>query len=228
MRRAGPSHPNATGQPIRPDAQGYRSTMRFTGDERFKANGAELRLRVLDFWRWSGSDLVSNAQRGVLAEYIVAQAVGDTREIRLEWDSYDVVSHSGTKIEVKSAAYLQAWAQARPSTIRFSIAPTLGWNAETNVYALERMRSADVYVFALLHHSDIATLNPLDLDQWTFFVLGTAKLPSQKTIGLPSLLRLNPIKTAFDGLAVAIEAVSNNECGKWRRQAYSCGGVWVA
>ena len=43
-----------------------------TGDERFQYNGAALDSSVLDFWRWSTSDLLSNATRGRLGEFIVA------------------------------------------------------------------------------------------------------------------------------------------------------------
>lgn len=62
------------------------------------------------FWRWSASDLVSNTMRGVLAEYIVALAMGiDTEEgVRREWDAYGLVLGDGTKVEVKSAAYIQS------------------------------------------------------------------------------------------------------------------------
>jgi len=47
-------------------------------------------------------------------------------------------------------------------------------------------------VFCVLKHIDQATLNPLDLSQWEFYVLSTAVLnkavPGQKTISLRSLL----------------------------------------
>jgi hypothetical protein len=35
-----------------------------------------------------------------------------------KWDSYDVLTPGGIKIEVKSCSYVQSWAQSRPSTIR--------------------------------------------------------------------------------------------------------------
>jgi hypothetical protein len=38
-----------------------------------------------DFWAWSYSDLINNTQRGALAEFIVAEAVGDTRDVRVDW-----------------------------------------------------------------------------------------------------------------------------------------------
>ncbi len=32
---------------------------------------------IKDFWQWAYSDLVGNTDRGTLAEYIVAKAIGD-------------------------------------------------------------------------------------------------------------------------------------------------------
>ncbi len=53
------------------------------------------------------------------------------------------------------------------------------------------MREADVYVFALLAHTDKSTIDPLDLDQWQFFVLSRAAIcartRSQYSITLKSL-----------------------------------------
>jgi len=43
-----------------------------SGDEPLHHNGRVLDTRLIDFWRWSASDLVSNATRGIFAEYIVA------------------------------------------------------------------------------------------------------------------------------------------------------------
>ena len=49
---------------------------RVQGDEAFYAAGGAQGFSVLDFWQWSMADLVSNTTRGVLAEFIVAQALG--------------------------------------------------------------------------------------------------------------------------------------------------------
>lgn len=49
---------------------------RLNGTEEFHNAGTSLGFNVADFWGWSVSDLVSNASRGILAEYIVGRAVG--------------------------------------------------------------------------------------------------------------------------------------------------------
>lgn len=179
-----------------------------TGAEHFSANGCSLDHSIKDFWSWYASDLVSNAMRGVLAEYIVALALGLENGKRTEWDAYDLETPDGLKIEVKSAAYIQAWQQKEYSQISFDIAPKKFYDYETNTYGEELKRHADVYVFCLLKHQDSATLDPVNLDQWTFLVLPTLALdknkPSQKTIGLNPLKKLYPFETNFPGLRIAI------------------------
>lgn len=181
---------------------------RRSGDEVFGLAGGATKHTLLEFWRWSSSDLLSNATRGVLAEYIVGLALGCAEGTRREWDAADLLTPDGLRVEVKSAAYLQTWVQARPSRITFGIQPTTGWDAATNTLSTARMRQADVYVFALLHHQTKSTVDPLDLDQWTFHALSTLKLnkyvPEQRSIGLASLMRLEPEVAQFDELPVAV------------------------
>lgn len=178
------------------------------GDEQFHLAGNSRTFDLLSFWQWSASDLVSNAQRGVLAEYLVAQAVGAAGGVRTEWDAFDVLTPGGIKIEVKSSAYVQAWSQSDYSKITFDIAPKRSWDAGTNRSSDKPLRSADVYVFAIHAHKDQGTLDPLDFGQWEFYVLSTGVLDerrrTQKSITLGSLLKLDPHRVNFDGLGEAI------------------------
>ncbi len=161
------------------------------GTEPFTVNGAPTGPSILDFWRWSASDIVSNTMRGLLAEYIVSSALEGAAGVRTEWDAYDVRTAHGLKVEVKSSAYIQSWAQKKHSANSFGIRPTQGWEASTNVYTSERKRQADVYVFCLLAHTDQETLNPMELEQWRFWVVATAsldeRLGGQKTLSLSTL-----------------------------------------
>jgi hypothetical protein len=146
-----------------------------TGRERFSAGKQELDFRLSDFWRWSMSDLLSNATRGRLAELIVAKALlVSTDTVRDEWGAYDLKTPEGIKVEVKSAAYIQSWHQAKPSAISFRTPKTLAWDPETNRQDLEAKRQADVYVFAVLYHQEQP--NPLNVRHWQFYVLPTADL----------------------------------------------------
>lgn len=185
---------------------GQIKTERKTGGERF----AGMPHTLGEYWAWAHSDIASNAERGKLAEYIIHCAVGSKAPCRTEWDAYDVLSEEGVKIEVKSSAYLQTWRQERFSDIRFDIAPKNAWDAESNTYSGDRRRSADVYVFCLFAAKDAERADPLDLDQWEFYVLSTRTLeervPRQKQIGLRALLRLGAEKVGFEGLHPAVAA----------------------
>ena len=164
------------------------------GEEKLKSGGQDIGCSLLDFWQWSVSDLVSNATRGRLAEFIVAKALGIlvNTTVRDEWAAYDLVGPGGAKVEVKSAAFLQSWHQDHPSSIRFVVPKTRAWDPSTNVLSAESKRQADVYVFAVLkEREDKDKLDPLDVDQWDFYVLPTATLDartgSQHSITLKSL-----------------------------------------
>ena len=181
---------------------------RLNGTEEFHNAGTSLGFNVADFWGWSVSDLVSNATRGILAEYIVGRAIGADLEIRDEWGAYDLRTPEGTRIEVKSAAYLQTWFQKRLSPISFNCKKHQYWNPEKNEQSVEHGRFSDVYVFALLDHTDKKTVNPLDLSQWKFFVVPTAWLDarkgSQRSITLASLRR-SFSETAWQDLAERVK-----------------------
>ena len=106
---------------------------------------------LLEYWAWAHSDIVSNSERGILAEYLVRCAVHAPSPCRIEWDAVDVISPEGIRIEVKSSAYLQTWKQEKLSRIQFDIAPKNAWDSVENSYASQRIRSADVYVFCLFN-----------------------------------------------------------------------------
>ncbi|WP_181306430.1 hypothetical protein [Rufibacter sp. XAAS-G3-1] len=181
-----------------------------SGQETFTYNNQKLNFNLLDFWSWSQSDLLSNSLRGVLAEFIVKQDVGLSKDCRVEWDACDLVTESGLKIEVKSSAYLQSWKQSGLSKICFDIAPTFGWDYALNQYSEICGRQSDFYVFCLLHHQDKSTVDPANLDQWTFYVLPTRILNEQKidqkSITLGALLKLKPIECKFGRIKETIDS----------------------
>ena len=105
---------------------------RLTGNEKFTFQENPKNFSLLDFWQCAYSDLVSNASRGILAEYIVAKTLDIPMTVRGEWDAYDLQMEAGTTIELKSAASVQSWAQEKLSNIKFSTGTTYAWDTETN------------------------------------------------------------------------------------------------
>lgn len=175
---------------------------RKNGSEPFHTAGTGLGFDLLSFRQWSCSDLCSNLLRGMLAEYLVARAVGKAGGVRNEWDAHDVTTSSGIKVEVKASAYIQTWAQEKLSKIGFDIGRKRGGDAGQDTWPGPPTRFADVYVFALLAHQDKATIDPVDVSQWEFYVLPTAVLDercaAQKRISLSSLMKLGPVKVGFE------------------------------
>lgn len=183
---------------------------------------------VLDYWQWSASNLLDNAQRGVLAEFLVARALGVADEPREEWVSWDISypfksEQDPIKIEVKSSAYAQSWHQDKAYTIRYNIARrTWVWNPKIgkNEKLTSSQRTADMYVFALLRRDDQKDRSnpnenkpdPLDLRHWEFHVLNRSTLDQQ--VGDQKTIGLNPLKklveswgrsVSYTGLKTAVD-----------------------
>ncbi len=151
--------------------------IRLSGTEKFTSQKKELEFSPLDFWCWAVSDIASNATRGILAEFIVAKALGIDTVIRDEWDDYDLLTKDGVKIEVKSSAFIQSWPQKKPSAPIFDIAKRKHYtDPETGEYRRfdEPRRVADIYIFALMKGTITKTSDPLNLDNWEFYVVKTS------------------------------------------------------
>lgn len=183
---------------------------KLTGDEPILgADGAT----VFDFWRWGFSDILSNAERGVFAEFLVSSALGVTSEPRVEWDAVDL-KYRGIGIEVKSSAYLQSWQQSKPSAIRFDIARKRSWDASTNTTSKDLRRSADIYAFCLFRTKDAESANVLDMDQWEFYVVSTATINDefgeQKTVALSRVAAISNavpyscLRSSVDGVVSSL------------------------
>src|SRR5699024_8304191 len=129
-----------------------------SGNEKLTFGTNETKYTLLNFWQWSVSDILSNATRGRFAEFIVGTTIDlKVKELRDEWDAYDLTTKDGIKIEVKSASYIQSWRQNGYSRINFSIKPAKHWDAENGMSKEEPKRHADIYVFCLLKHKDQKT-----------------------------------------------------------------------
>lgn len=169
-----------------------------------------------DFWQWAYSDLTMNTTRGVLAEYLVARAIGAREVVRDAWATYDLTSAEGVTVEVKSAAYIQSWPQRGPTRVSFNYEVREGLDPATQDYDRKPARHARVYIFALLTCMDQATVDPLDISQWEFYVVPTRWLDqrtrSQHSIGL-NALRASPYRepVPFGDLARRIGVMAEEE-----------------
>ncbi|MEX1013983.1 MAG: hypothetical protein WDZ80_02375, partial [Candidatus Paceibacterota bacterium] len=153
---------------------------KLSGKEKFK-NTDNKKFSVNDFWQYGFSNLSSNVTRGVLAEFIIENALKDSKKIELRnpWGDYDI-EYKGKKIEVKCSSYIQDWDQEKLTRISWSglKAKTLYWSSAVNKKLKEEKKSykADIYILSLLHHKEPKTLDILNMSQWSFFVLSKKQL----------------------------------------------------
>jgi hypothetical protein len=100
-----------------------------------------------------------------------------------------------------------------PCSHRLPYSPDACWTAETNAWAAESQRQAEVYIFCILAHQEQASLAPLNLEQWPFGVLPSAvlneKVAMQKTLSVSGLLKRHPVSATYDTLASTIEQVAH-------------------
>ncbi len=140
------------------------------GSETFTIKGKSAGFNLLEFWSWAMSDIYSNTTRGIIAEFLVAKALGlDTNNPRDVWAKHDL-KYQGEGIEVKSTAYHQSWEQDKISHISFAVTKTHGYEDGPNE---KPKRHAQIYVLCLLSEMDRDRVNPLDVDQWRFWIVPT-------------------------------------------------------
>lgn len=173
------------------------------GTEHFSVNGEEIDLTMAGFWKWAYSDIADTLQRSRLSEYIVASALDASRtgsaRSGFSGNPYDLLTKDGFRIAVKSAAYMQSQEPEHPDCISFSI---------SSMNDVQGKRGSDIYIFCL-YKGMKETDSPLNLDLWEFYILLSSvldkKKPTQKTITLPSLMRLEPLWCDYHGIGEAIQ-----------------------
>jgi hypothetical protein len=90
---------------------------------------------------------------------------------------------------------LQAWAQKQLSDPKVVISEKRSWNLDTGVMEQKPSLNADIYIICYFTSEDHSAADPLDLDQWSFFVLDKKEvsdlIKKSKSISLKALNRMN-------------------------------------
>jgi len=163
---------------------------------------------VGDFWQWAYSDVLSNRNRSIFAEYLVGVALESVDRPRVEWDSVDL-RYKDAKVEVKSAADGRA-TNGDAAKVQFSIRKSTSNEPaeEGDGDGGESARFADVYVFCHYLERDAVKADILDVQAWDFYVVSTkalnAKFGEAKSIALASLQRLSKA-CKFDALRARVD-----------------------
>jgi hypothetical protein len=167
--------------------------------------------KLIDFWQWALSDLMPNTNRSILAEYLVAIALGADEGTKQEWGAYDLQLSDGRTVEVKATARLQAWHQDRLTALEVKIEPTKAWDAATNEYASKPDYNADIYVVCCFMPESHARANLLDVSQWEFYVLSRRRLieilDGRKKLAVNRLKACGEQAVLFDQLSGAVRSI---------------------
>ena len=184
-----------------------RPKSKLSPDQEF--TGAETPFSIGEFWQWAFSDLQENITRGVLAEVLVAKALGISLSVRQAWEDYDLETEHGLRIVVRTSGYLQAWRQQKPSAPQFGQLRARSWDAKEGHSAEPRYR-ADVFVFAVHTAKRHEDYDMLDLTQWEFYVADCETLARLGTtsIGLSKVRRIAEGPVMFSDLKTTVSRYS--------------------
>lgn len=178
------------------------------GYEKFRFNGEDLGLNVMDYWQFQFSNLIDYL--GSVAEFLVAKALSkDDPDNANGWTLFDI-GYRGKRIEVKATSYYQSWKESHIISEHrvFSIRKT---HVDYQNSKSDMARQNDVYIFCLETEKPPKgeSANPLNLENWTFYVVPTIVINDlfgdQKTL---SLNRLKQIEKY--GVAMSYDRIKEN------------------
>ena len=186
-----------------------------TGKETFVFNGEAVDFSFLDFWRFHYSNIYDLQDK--IAEFIVSKALGINKAQNDQyWTLWDV-SYRDKRIEVKETSYYHSFnKEGKVSKQRvFGITKANGSYDLAKSGNSEFCRQNDVYVFCLNIGDTRESSNPLNLNNWEFYIVPTAvineKCGNNKSISLGriksfgfSAKRYNEIKAEIDTIIDAM------------------------
>ncbi len=182
-----------------------------TGDEAFVFDGETIGFDFLDFWRFHYSNIYS--LHGEIAEFVVARALGVTEsQNSAYWTLWDT-TYRDKRIEVKATAYYHLWnSNGKVSKQRaFGITMANGSYDTAKSGNNEFCRQNDVYVFCLNTGDARESSNPLNLNNWEFYIVPTAvineKCGNNKTISLGRIKRLGFFAKRYDEIKNEIDKI---------------------
>lgn len=166
---------------------------KLTGNESFILNDKDTEMNILDFWRWHFCDRFDLQDK--IAEYIVAKALGLSEADNTgTWTLFDIY-YRGKRIEVKETSYYHSWQsdEEPKSNVR-----NFGINKAYSVYqdsSSKYERQNDIYVFCLNTGMTKSESNPLNLNNWEFYIVKTSVINAEcndsKTISLSRVRKLS-------------------------------------
>lgn len=183
------------------------------GDECFTLKGKDTDLTMLEFWRWHFSEIFDLQSK--IAEYIVGKALGLKEAQNVgEWTLFDM-EYRGKRIEVKETSYYHAWqTDEEPKSKHRIFGITKAYDNYKEKNSPLR-RQNDIYIFCLNTGETKEASNPLELNNWQFYVIPTKTINEEcgeaRTISLVKVEKLtnklsySELKSVVDGMVESID-----------------------
>ncbi len=182
-----------------------------TGKEKFVFNNKELGFDLTDFWRFHYSNIYN--AHGKIAEFIIARALGVLKaQNTAYWTLWDI-TYRKIRIEIKATAYYHPWnLSGNVSKQRvFGITKANGAYDITISGNSEYCRQNDIYVFCLNTGNTKETSNPLELNNWEFYIVPTSVInkscSNNKTISLGRIRKLGYLAKRYDQIKEEIDYI---------------------
>ncbi len=164
------------------------------GKEKFISQNKDLDFGMLEFWCSKFSN-VYNIQE-YIAEFLVEKALGIDKSHNTEyWTLFDIL-YKDYRIEIKETGYYHPWNENGKisESRRFGItkANSKYENKDSNnLYE----RQNDIYVFCLNVGKTKETSNPLNIDNWEFYIVPTKTInevcKNNKSISLNKVKKIS-------------------------------------
>ncbi|MCI6189593.1 MAG: hypothetical protein MR691_06560 [Clostridium sp.] len=165
-----------------------------SGREVFRYNNRSLSYNLKNFWSFQYSNLISSKIRDNISKFIVAKALNITDRKFEYFDGHDLTSKEGIPIDVRSASYITSLGEEPFKEIEFKIYK----NGDIKkLYGF-------IYVFCLLSHRTKEGLDPLDINQWEFYITTRSNLEKilngDEKITLKKLILNDAIESEYENL----------------------------
>lgn len=150
-----------------------------SGEECFRYNDEETELKILDMWRWYFSDLFDI--KAVVAEYMVSKALGFTKPYNTGYWTAHRIEYRERIIDLRAATYIRSMRYKR---------------AEGNMvrHIDIRAKDGDIYVFCINTGKTDIEADPLNLNNWRFYIIPVWYLENEceknRSISLTKVQRL--------------------------------------
>lgn len=181
-------------------------------NEKFTFNNKELDFEMIDLWRAKYSNIYNMQE--TIAEFIVERALGVEKSFNTDyWTLYDI-PYRNKRIEIKETSYYHPWNEggkvSQQRTFGITKANSNYENAdEENKYE----RQNDIYVFCLNTGETRESSNPINLNNWEFYIVPTSIINEE--CGNNKSISLNRVKSfatavTYDKIKESIDKIIDN------------------